>query len=637
MLQNIRDNAQGVIAKIIIGFICITFALFGVDALFGISSSGKPVAEVNDREIDERDLNRALETRKRRLIAEMGEDVDPSVLEDPALRTQVLEELVQREVLLQKARDLGMEFSARQVEEMLVNTPEFQVDGTFNQGVFERAVRAQGMSPAMFRDFLREEMMLSQLQFGLEQSGFVTKAELEVAVQLQGQTRDLAWLTISAQEQGASLEFVEDDLRAYYEANPEQFSLPERVGVEFVVIDRAQLSETLEISDESLQQAYEAEVSALQAGEERLAKHILFEVPEGAAEEKVRERAASVRADIMDGLTFEEAVAKYSEDVGSRENGGDLGWIARGGFFGEKFEEALFGQQVGLVSEPVRSGFGYHLLLVTEVRAEEPPAFEEMRPALEARARREQVLQLYAEKIEELSALAFESGDLQEPSTALELKIWRTGLFDQAGEIVAEADLEWVASKKFRDVAFSDEVRIEGVNSDLFEPRDGVAVVLRVVERKPGEPQPFAEVQEKIEAALRRERGAEMAAKLGAELLEKLRAGESAGGLAALHQLKWENRSEATRGHQDVPPRVLGRAFALPRPEAEGKSMDSVQLSNGDTVLVVVSGVHAGKSVEKFTEREVQYIRSYHAQARGATQFSAIRSLLKNEAEIRKF
>ncbi len=636
MLQSIRDRAQGMIAKFIIGFICLTFALFGVDALFGVSSTGKPVAEVNGEEIDERELNRALDLRKRRIIAQMGNEIDPAILEDPSMRARVLEEIIRRQLLLQKARELGMEFSAQQVERMLVNTPDFQVDGRFNQAVFDRAVRSQGMTPAMFRDLMRDEMTIAQLQFGLVDSGFVTNADLDAAIRLEGQTRDIAWLTISAKDQAAALEFEESELQAYYKKHAAEFMLPAQVRVAYVEIARETLAAALEIKEPDLRAAYEQEISTLAAGEERHAAHLLLQVGDDQDEEEVRARAAVIRQEIADGLSFADAVLKYSEDAGSRESAGDLGWVAKGAF-GEKFDEALFALEPNVISQPVRTGFGYHLLQVSEVRTEEAPGFEELREAIETRLRRDRAAQRYAEQIEELSALAFEAGDLQEPSATLGLKIHETGFFDQSGKIFREQDAGLVSSAKFRSVAFSSEVMEDGVNSDVFEPEEGRAMVVHLRERQEPVAREFAEVRADIEDSLRRRRGAELARKLGESLLAELRADGSAGGVAARHGLEWKNQSAAMRTNPDVPPRVLDRAFSLPRPAAEGKVMDAVVMKNGDYVLLAVSGVHPGKSLDKYTNREIERLREFHANVRGSMQFTGLQKALENEAKVRKF
>ncbi len=638
MLQDIRDRAQGMIAKFIIGFICLTFALFGVDALFGISDPSKPVAEVNGEEIDERELNRALDLRKRRIVAQMGDRLDPSMLDDPALRRSVLEEMIERQLMLQQARDMGMEFSAEQVERVLLEIEDFKLDGRFSQDMFERAVRAQGMSPAMFRDIMREEMMIAQLQFGIGQSGFVTTAELERAARLEGQTRDIAWLTVSAAEQGKALQFEESELKQHYEKNRDDFMQPERVRVAFVEISQEKLAESIVIGEEALRAAYEQEVATLQAGEERKASHLLLQVGDDADGEAVRQKAESIRAEIAAGLDFSEAVAKYSEDAGSRASGGELGWVARGAF-GEKFDEGLFALATGEVSAPVRTGFGYHLLKVTEIRAADPPAFEEMREALETRLKRDRAVQEYAEKVEELGALAFESGDLQEPAQALNLEIRETGFFDREGVTGdgSEKYADLVASNRFRDHAFSDEVLEDGLNSDVFEPEDGRAFVVRVRERQAARPLPFESVRGRIITSLRQERGAKKAAALGKQLFKELKEGGSAGSIAAREALAWQNRDKVRRGAQDVPPRVLQRAFALQRPAGEGKSMDALKLVNGDYVIVVVSGVHEGKPLDKYTNSEIARLRAFHANVRGALQFAGIQNTLEKDASVKKF
>ncbi len=630
MLQNIRDNAQGVIAKIIIGFICLTFAMFGVDALFGISGGGKTVAEVNGVEIDEREVLTAMDLRRRQIYAQMGDQIDPSMIDEKVLRAQVTESLVNRKLLLQLADEYKLAFSDDQINNLIVNTPEFQVDGRFDPAVFENIVRTQGFGPRQFTSFVREEMLIQHLQSGFLNSAFITSAELDRVVRLEKQTRDIAWLTLPAEKFGSEIEISEERIASRYNAGRDRFRTPEAVRVEYVELNRDVLAEQVQVSEEEVRASFEQQLDAVKQAEERDAQHILISTEEVRSEEEALALAQDIRARIEQGLSFEDAAREFSEDAGTAEDGGRLGYIPRG-MFSEKFEVPLFSLEVGKVSEPVRTGYGYHLMRVNAVRMEESPEYAELRERIAAELRRSRADQLYAEKVQELAEISYESGDLAEPAAVTGLAIQQSGFFTRdGGEGIGSVEAVVRA-------AFSEDVLGGGLNSEVIEYEEGRAIVLRVADRRPSEPQPLEAVREQVISEIRAEEGVRRARELGEKVLSDLRRGESTSWVAVEHGLEWEVRGSVGRTDQEVPPRVLDTAFSLPAPEPEGKSLGQAELPGGDFVIVSVTRIEQGRSSTKLSSGELRRLREFHAAVRGSQAFEAFRRNLEAQAEIRRF
>lgn len=630
MLQNIRDNSQGVIAKIIIGFICLTFAMFGIDALFGISGGGKTVAEVNGIEIDEREVLTAMDLRRRQIYAQMGDDIDPSLIDEKALRAQVTESLVNRKLLLKLADEYKLAFSDDQINDLIVNTPEFQVDGRFDQGVFENIVRTQGFAPRQFTGFVREEMLIQHLQSGFLNSAFITAAELDRVVRLEKQARDIAWLTLPAEKFGSEIEVSEERIASRYNAGRDRFMTPEAVRVEYVELNRDVIADQVEVTEEDVRASFEQQVDAVKQAEEREAQHILISTDDGRSEEEALALAREIRAKIAGGLSFEDAAREYSEDAGTAADGGYLGYIPRG-MFSEKFEVPLFGLAVGEISGPVRTGYGFHLMRVNAVRLEESPEFAELRERIAADLRRNRADQLFAEKLQELAEVSYESGDLVEPASLTGLAIQQSAFFTrEGGEGIGSIDGVVRA-------AFSEDVLEGGLNSDVIEYDEGRAIVLRVAERRKSEPQPLDAVRDQIISEIRAEEGALRARELGEKVLRDLRGGESTSWVAVEHGLEWEVRGSTGRTEQEVPPRVLDTAFGLPAPEPEGKSLGLAELAGGDVVIVSVTRVEPGRPASKLSSGELRRLREFHAAVRGSQAFEAFRRTLEAEADIRRF
>ncbi len=195
MLQKIRDNVQGTLAKIIVAVIVIPFAVFGIDAFF---TGGVPeAARVNGEVITEPELAQNIELERRRLIGQMQDQVDASLLEESRLRSPVLESLIGRRLMLQVATRSGLRVGDTMLNQLIVENESFHEEGKFSQTRFRALLANNGMSPAQFKSLLREDLLVSQLMSGIETSEFVTGAELAGAARLTQQSLDARWLSAS--------------------------------------------------------------------------------------------------------------------------------------------------------------------------------------------------------------------------------------------------------------------------------------------------------------------------------------------------------------------------------------------------------------------------------------------------------
>ncbi|HAG19885.1 MAG TPA: peptidylprolyl isomerase, partial [Pseudomonas sp.] len=273
MLQNIRDNSQGWIAKTIIGVIVVLLALTGFDAIFNAASNAQNAAEVNGEEISRYDLDQAMNMQRRQLAQQLGQDFDPSLLDDRLLRDAALGSLIDRMLLLQAAKGANFAFSREALDQLILQTPEFQVDGAFNPARFDQVIQQMGYSRLQFRQLLEQEMLIGQLRAGISGTGFVTDQQVENFARLEMQTRDFATLTVPAQHE--AIEVSDNQINEFYEANADRFRTPEQVVVEYVELKKESFFDQVEASDEELQELYQKQIANL--AEQRRAAHILIE------------------------------------------------------------------------------------------------------------------------------------------------------------------------------------------------------------------------------------------------------------------------------------------------------------------------------------------------------------------------
>jgi peptidyl-prolyl cis-trans isomerase D len=621
MLQNIRDNSQGWIAKTIIGLIVVLLAFTGVEAIFTSTSNSQNAAEVNGEKVSLNQLGQAVEMQRRQLLQQLGKDFDASLLDEKLLREAALKGLIERTLLLQAAGDADFAFSEQALDQLILQTPEFQVEGKFSAERFDQVIRQLGYSRLQFRQMLAQEMLIGQLRAGLAGSAFVTDAQVEAFARLERQTRDFAMLKVPADK--AAVQLSEDDVKAYYQAQAAQFMSPEQVVVEYVELTKDAFFDHVEVSEEDLQSAYENEIANL--AEQRRAAHILVEVGDSLSDEQAKAKVEDVQKRLQQGEDFAALAKEFSDDLGSASEGGDLGYAGQG-VYDPAFEEALYALDENQVSAPVRSEFGWHLIKLLGVQAPEVPSLASLKDKLVRDLKARQVEQRFVEAAKQLEDLAFEASDLAQPAEELGLEIKTSEAFGREG---GEG---LTANRQVIQAAFGEDALDDGRNSSTIELDPSTVVVVRVKEHKKPEQLALDQVTDSIRAHLTQVRASEAAKAKGEELLAALRDGKT----PAEQTQAWQPVEAATRSQEGVEPSVLQAVFRMPKPGDAGKpTFAGVGLGNGDFVVIRLSGV--SEPQESLADEEKSMYRQFLASRSGQQDFAAFRKQLEAQADIERF
>jgi peptidyl-prolyl cis-trans isomerase D len=619
MLQNIRDNSQGWIAKTIIGIIVMLLALTGFEAIFNAASNNQNAAEVNGEEISRYDLDQAMNMQRRQLAQQLGQDFDASLLDDRLLRDSALGSLIDRMLLLQSAKNANFAFSSEALDQLILQTPEFQVDGAFSAARFDQVIQQMGYSRLQFRQLLEQEMLIGQLRAGISGTGFVTDQQVDNFARLEMQTRDFATLTLPAQQE--AIEVGDEQIKEYYEANADRFRTPEQVIVEYVELKKESFFDQVEVSDEELQELYQKQIANL--AEQRRAAHILIETGGELSDDEAKAKIDEIATRVKNGDDFAAVAKEASQDPGSANEGGDLGF-AGPGVYDPAFEDALYALNEDEVSAPVKSEFGWHIIKLLGVQSPEVPAFESLKPQLVRELKAQQVEQRFVETSKQLEDSAFEASDLAQPAQELGLMVQTTEAFGRdGGEGIT-------ANRQVIQAAFSDEVLVDGANSSVIELDPDTSIALRVKEHLKPAAIPLADVREDIVQQLQRSLAAEAARAKGEQLLADLRKGQQP------DDAQWQAVEAATRSQEGVAPALLQAVFRMPHPEQQDKpSYSGVALSNGDYAVVRLNGVNEPEAA--LTDEEKLNYRRFLASRVGQQDFAAFRQKLQAEAEIERF
>ncbi|MGX1199952.1 SurA N-terminal domain-containing protein [Marinobacter sp. MBR-105] len=616
MLQDIRDNAQSTIAKVIVGLLIISLSIWGMDAIIGGFTGEPEVATVNGQDITEREFLRTVQMESQQRLMQM-ENPDQSLLDEDQIRRDVLDALIQEAVLTQDAQSQGLELTDADIDSLITQMPQFQIDGQFNRDRFVATVRNLGMGVAEFRESMRKNYVVNQIRAAIVQTGVVAPENAAHLLAIQNQTRDFRVLMLDGSSVQDQVDVTEAEVQAYYDENRDQFRQPEQVDAAYITLSQGALAESIEVAEDELRAYYEERAEEY-AREERRAAHILVEAGDDG-----QETLATIQQRLEDGESFAVLAEEYSVDTASAQEGGDLGFAGRG-VYDEAFEEALFALDEGEVSGPVETSFGIHLIKLEDVRRSDVPAFGELREELRLELARTKASERFAEVRSQLADAAYAADDLAGPAEELGLEIRvvegvsRDGgaaPFDHAGLV--------------RQL-FSEDVLEGGYNTELIDVGDNVSVVARVREYHEPRQLELADVEPEIRRILERTETREALAARVDELVAQLESGTSAEDLGVGEWQQFENQG---RNGSGLSPRVVQEVFSMARPDGETPTVGRAVAAD-QAAVIVLTGVNEGEVDQEGAE--YQQLMRFLAQLEGQREYTAYQQYLRNTAEVER-
>ncbi len=620
MLQNLRDNSRGVISFILIGFLVIIFALTGVEALFNWDTSANQAAKVNGETITEMDVTRAIGMQKQQMLNMYGDQIPAQFLSDEYLRRPAIDNLVQRLILSQAAKDSGMAIGETYLAQQIASAPQFKNEaGVFDNNVYQALLRNMGYTHSTYTKILSDELLINQLQAGIAVSAFSTPAQLDDIVALSFQSRDIQYLVLPSAKIRDSIELNDAEIQSYYDANQSMFVSEEQIAFDYISLSVQELMENVTVSDGQLRAQYEQNIAAFVAAPERQAAHILIE---GNNADKIK----AVSEKLAAGGDFAAIAGEFSDDLGSKDQGGDLGFTA-GDAFPQEFEAALASLSVGEVSGAVKTEAGTHFIKLLSEKNSTPPTFEEQKYAIEEQLKRAEAEVNFVAQLEKLRDLSYNAENLGDVAKELELKVENSGLYERS------KGKGLLASPKVTEAAFSDEVLLDGNSSEVIEIDSSNVLVLKMTEHKPSKVKALAEVKEQITNTLKDQKVRVLLSEQSNKLIADLHAGATLAELSSAAGLESKEFKEAVRNTADADSDVLRHAFSMPKPAAGKSSIGNVMTSSGDMAIVVVQSVSPG-SYEKVTPEQKTTINAQLASIYGRNDFSGFQKFLKDTADI---
>ncbi len=627
MLQKLREKTTGWFAGIIVGILIIPFAFLGINDYFSARVQTW-VAKVGDREILQQTFRDRLEQERAAQRRQQGEAFDSREFENPLVKRQILDRMIDEELLLAAAERDGIVAADTLVRREITGIPAFQVDGEFNPDQYRLVLSMQGLSAPGFDAMVRRDLTVGAVPQQIASSAVVSMKEVELLLQLGNQTRDLKLLDVPppVEESAPS----EEDLRAWYEANKSAFLTDEKVSIEYVELKGADLTIDGVIDEATLRARYDENQARFVEPEERLASHILVAFDKDADEQAVadaRARAETLAAKARaEGGDFAVLARESSDDVGSKSAGGDLGWMQKGGAF-PAFDDALFTLPVNAVSDPVRGEDGFHIITVREIKAGSEMPFEQVRDELALEARQTERERRFSEASGRLmDSVIRDPNSLSAAAAELGLTVSRAGPMTRAGGEGLAGDPAIIRA------AFSPDL-VSGAASDPIELGPEYIAVIRVTEHVAAEPKPFDAVRADADGAVRLQRAREAGEAKAAALLERARKGESFEQLAVDTSGTVSTAEKVSRNASSPAPSIVEEAFKLPHPTEDAASLGMAELGGGRFALLQVLSVTDGV-VGELPQAQLDMLRQQIAGSRGEVETRAFISALRKQFPV---
>ena len=622
MLETIREKFTGWIAALIIGAISIALVIsFGNMNQTPLEQD--VVITVNDREITLVDYREEYTNQLLQFQEVFGDEIPESL--EFTIQESATENLIMKTLLNDYVDAQGYRVSPEYVAELITTNPNFQLGEGFNRENYQAILSSQGVSQSKYENDLRIELQINQLRRGLIESSFITPSEFRRFVELQMEERDGQYLLIPSSKFADQVSLDKEAVSAFYTENINSFMTEEEIDVEFLSIDTEEIAQSIEFSPLDVEQYYKENIERFRSNEERKSSHILISFDDEVIEDAAQEQSKDILVRIKGGESFEELAQEFSDDSGSATNGGDLGW-AEPGLFVSEFDQVLYALEIGEISDPVKTQFGYHIIRLDDVKEGRKKEFAEIEEELTeeySQLLAEDRLYDLAEQLDDLALQAYNELDTVADRLALEL--------NQISAITKNGSTFLNQQPELIDILFSSSSIEQSENTPVYEFNNSI-VVARVVNHRLPETKNFSEVEDEIVNLLTVQNSIEIANETAAQMLGELSSGKTMTELSDLYQLELKEFNELKRNDDALPGAVTDAVFATLTNKIDSNHYSTV--ATGEEVYVFeVLQLNSGK-LDNYNDQERDSGKIALAEQLGTYELASLTKELRENAEV---
>ncbi|MCO7510617.1 peptidylprolyl isomerase [Serratia fonticola] len=617
MMDNLRAAANHVVLKIILGLIILSFLLTGVVSYQG--SAGDYAAKVNGQVIERAQLEQAFQSERSRMQQELGDRFSAMAGNEgymQQMRQQVLSQLIDKSLLDQYAKTLGLSASDDQVKEAIRQEAYFQTDGKFDNAKYLDLITRSGFSADQYAQYTRQRLINQQMIQGFGGSDIVPPSEAESMVALVLQERDVRLATIDLNAMMAKQTVTDEELKTFFEQNKNSFIAPEKVKVSFIPLDAAALQDKVTITEADISAYYDGHQSSF--GQPERKKFSVIQL-------KTEADAKAVLEELKNGGDFAALAKEKSTDIISRRTGGEMDWMEPDTTADELKQANL--TEKGQLSGVVKSSVGYLIVRLDDIKPALVKPLSEVHDAIAKQIKQEKAVDAYYALQQKVSEAATSDNEsLASAEEAAGIKAANTEWFTR-DSVPAALNFKPVVQAIF-DGSLIGENGAPGSNSDVITVDGDRAFVIRVVAHQPEGIEPFDKVKDRVTAMVKHNKALQEAKLQGEKLLVELKQGKGDEAMKAAG-LSFGSVQKMARAPEDS--QLVEAVFALPHPEAGKVVYGMSQDAQGNVVLIALDSVKPGT----LPADEMKTFVSNMEKGSASVTFDALLTNLRKEAKIK--
>lgn len=640
MLESFRTHKRLLLVVLFV-LVVPSFVFLGVADYQSFTNNDVKLASVRKNDITQAQFDQSWRERLNQLREQNGSNFNINAVDTPANRQAWLDQLVDNQVLQQEMLDQHFNATDNMVRQAIASTPDFQDNGKYSFQKYSQFLAERNIRDVDYEQYVRQSLAFAQL---LEPVASTVSIPVQTAALLQTamtQERTVRLKTFEAAAYEQSVQVSDQEMADWYEKNKQSLQVPAYVNVDYVVLNQdAALKTVGEISDADIESYYKANIAKYTKKERRQINHIQIQIPAGAdeaAQKAAQDKAIEVAEKAKQNPdSFAELAKTYSDDAGSKNQGGSLGTLAKGDI--APLDDAAFGPQAPGITDPVKIDNAWHVLQIANIEPGQVEPLAQLKESLKKEIALQQASEKFADLSTKLTQLSSTERDSLQPladALALEIRhvdgVSQTALLpkEQVGDnaAIGGKDAAYFESGRVRETLFSDEVLKQKKNSGVIEISPSELMVVRVAKDVPAAVPALDDVRETVLNRIRDEKG-------------KQQAGED--GVAELAMLKEKGPGELTGFGKEttisrltqsqLPPAMLNAIMSAPADNLP--AFVGFELPNG----------YAIAQIEKVTEPTAearsmfdQYLRQAMIAGTGAQVAQSVTRLIRQTHDVKVY
>ena len=455
----------------------------------GTSSLSTPFqgdfGSINGENITEADMQTASTVAMQKFKNIYGDDFNFYELDESTQLETIKQELILQKVLLAEARSLGFVNSDTEIQakKAIIRNPAFQIDGAFNEGVYEAQVNSAGFTKDSYVDSMTAVIAADLYRFS-SSSYFVTENEVKELAKILEQSVDIDFVKLDSDSLKKQIVNSEEEIKDFYDNNQILFYSEEKRSFRYILLEPQDYESLVSIPEGYIESAYEDYLSKAEQRDQIRFSHIMVDKLNYDNADEAFEIITEVSTKLKNGESFNNLASTYSEDVVSKDNGGDLEYFDAD-IFPEQFAEALEGLNVNQVSEIVELEDTFHILKITEVNESEIVSLDEMSKTIIDDLIKSESLALMNDDYDAIDEMIFSNATIESIGESISREI-----LDESDKQLSDFDFV-VSNTTIQDFIFSPDTEI---GKPTILNLDDSIIVLSIKEIKEPKLQNFDDV-----------------------------------------------------------------------------------------------------------------------------------------------